>query len=59
MSPAGEPVPFGVGERPAIYGESVGEGPAVVLCHGITATRRYVVHGSRVLERSGHNVVSL
>lgn len=58
MSPAGEPVPFGVGERPAIYGECVGTGPAVVLCHGITATRRYVVHGSRALERAGHTVVS-
>ena len=57
MSSAGGPAPFGVGRCPAIYGESVGEGPAVILCHGITATRRYVVHGSHVLERSGHNVV--
>ncbi len=58
MPPAGEPVPFTVDGCPAIQGESAGEGPAVVLCHGITATRRYVVHGSRVLERSGHKVVS-
>ncbi|MGO9754611.1 MAG: alpha/beta fold hydrolase [Solirubrobacteraceae bacterium] len=35
-----------------------GEGPPVVLLHGLTATRRYVVMGSRVLERSGHRVVS-
>lgn len=47
-----------VGAAPAIRGERAGEGPAVVLCHGITATRRYVVHGSRALERAGHRVIS-
>jgi len=51
------PRPFTAGERPAIRGEVAGEGPPVVLCHGITATRRYVVHGSRALERAGHTVV--
>jgi len=35
-----------------------GEGTAVVLLHGLTATRRYVVMGSRALERSGHRVVA-
>jgi pimeloyl-ACP methyl ester carboxylesterase len=35
-----------------------GEGPAVVLLHGLTATRRYVVMGSRSLERSGHRVIA-
>ncbi|HEY5053075.1 MAG TPA: alpha/beta fold hydrolase [Solirubrobacterales bacterium] len=53
-----EPAPFAAGEGLAIRGERAGEGPAVVLCHGITATRRTVVHGSRVLQRSGHTVVS-
>lgn len=53
-----EPRPFTAGERPAIRGEVAGEGPAIVLCHGITATRRYVLHGSRALERAGHTVVS-
>lgn len=43
---------------PAIRGEAAGEGPPIVLCHGITATRRSVVHGSRRLERAGHTVVS-
>jgi 3-oxoadipate enol-lactonase len=38
--------------------EVTGEGSPVVLCHGITATRRYVLHGSRALERAGHRVVS-
>ncbi len=53
-----EPRPFTAGERPAIRGEVAGEGPLIVLCHGITATRRYVVHGSRALERAGHTVVT-
>jgi pimeloyl-ACP methyl ester carboxylesterase len=35
-----------------------GSGPAVVLLHGLTATRRYVVMGSRSLERSGHRVIA-
>jgi pimeloyl-ACP methyl ester carboxylesterase len=52
------PRAFEVGPRPTVRGEAAGEGPAVVLCHGITATRRYVVHGSRVLERAGHAVVA-
>jgi pimeloyl-ACP methyl ester carboxylesterase len=42
----------------ALSGEEAGEGPAVVLLHGLTATRRYVVMGSRSLERSGHRVIS-
>jgi pimeloyl-ACP methyl ester carboxylesterase len=50
--------PFVAGGGPAIRGESAGEGPPVVLCHGITATRRYVLHGSRALERAGHAVIS-
>ncbi len=35
-----------------------GEGIPVVLLHGLTATRRYVVMGSRVLERSRHRVIA-
>jgi pimeloyl-ACP methyl ester carboxylesterase len=50
--------PFVVGTAPAIRGEGAGEGAPVVLCHGITATRRYLVHGSRALERAGHRVIS-
>jgi len=37
--------------------EEAGEGIPVVLLHGLTATRRYVVMGSRALERSGHRVI--
>jgi pimeloyl-ACP methyl ester carboxylesterase len=41
-----------------LSGERAGEGVPVVLLHGLTATRRYVVMGSRSLERSGHLVIS-
>jgi pimeloyl-ACP methyl ester carboxylesterase len=41
----------------SLAGEQSGDGPALVLLHGLTATRRYVVHGSRLLERSGLRVV--
>jgi pimeloyl-ACP methyl ester carboxylesterase len=36
----------------------MGEGPPVVLCHGITATRRYVLHGSKALPRAGYTVIT-
>ena len=38
--------------------DDAGEGTPVVLLHGLTATRRYVVMGSRALERGGHRVVA-
>jgi len=41
-----------------LAGEEEGEGPPVVLVHGLTATRRYVVMGSRALQRAGHRVVA-
>jgi pimeloyl-ACP methyl ester carboxylesterase len=41
-----------------LAGEEAGEGIPVVLLHGLTATRRYVVMGSRSLERSGHRVIA-
>jgi pimeloyl-ACP methyl ester carboxylesterase len=40
-----------------LSGEDAGEGVPVVGLHGLTATRRYVVMGSRALERGGHRVV--
>jgi pimeloyl-ACP methyl ester carboxylesterase len=54
----GEARRFKSGGRAAIAGESAGEGFPIVLCHGLTATRRSVVHGSRRLERAGHTVVT-
>ncbi len=53
-APAGQ---FEVGPAPVLRGEVAGEGVPIVLCHGITATRRYVVHGSRMLERAGFRVI--
>src|ERR1022692_1053657 len=44
------------GVRLAVQEE--GEGEPVVLLHGLTATRRYVVMGSSALQRSGHRVIS-
>jgi 3-oxoadipate enol-lactonase len=41
-----------------LYVKQAGEGAPVVLLHGLTATHRYVVMGSRSLERSGHRVVA-
>jgi pimeloyl-ACP methyl ester carboxylesterase len=41
-----------------LSGEQAGEGPPVVLLHGLTATRRYVVMGSRLLERAGCRTVA-
>jgi pimeloyl-ACP methyl ester carboxylesterase len=49
-------VAAGDGTRLAV--EVAGVGPPIVLLHGLTATRRYVVMGSRLLERSGHRVVA-
>jgi pimeloyl-ACP methyl ester carboxylesterase len=41
-----------------LAGEEAGEGTPVVLLHGLTATRRYVVMGSKNLERGGHRVIA-
>jgi pimeloyl-ACP methyl ester carboxylesterase len=49
---------FSVEPGPRLEGETTGEGPPVVLCHGITATRRYVLHGSKALPRAGYSVVT-
>lgn len=56
--PVSAAAPFLVSGAPILRGEAIGEGAPIVLCHGITATRRYITHGSRTLERAGHKVVS-
>lgn len=38
--------------------EQAGSGTPIVLLHGLTATRRYVLMGSKALERSGHRVIA-
>lgn len=55
---AAEARSFTIGGAPALRGETAGEGPPVVLCHGITATRRYVLHGSKALPRAGYQVTT-
>lgn len=41
-----------------LEGEEVGDGPPVVLLHGLSATRRNVVQGSRALVKRGYRVIS-
>jgi pimeloyl-ACP methyl ester carboxylesterase len=53
-----DPRPLELGDEVRLSGEEVGEGPTVILNHGITATRRQIVHGSKVLPRAGFHVVS-
>jgi len=43
---------------PHLHVTVAGDGPPVVLLHGLTATHRYVVHGSKALERAGFRVVA-
>jgi pimeloyl-ACP methyl ester carboxylesterase len=58
VSPEGTAEPFALAHEGAtLQGEVAGGGPPILLLHGLTATRRYVVHGSRVLERAGHRVI--
>jgi pimeloyl-ACP methyl ester carboxylesterase len=59
MAATVEPTPFAVeASGVELAGESVGEGPPIVLLHGVTATRRYVVHGSNALPRRGYRQIS-
>ncbi len=46
------------GVRLSVLQDGPRDGIPVVLLHGLTATRRYVVMGSRHLERSGHRVIA-
>ncbi|MBK5233154.1 MAG: alpha/beta fold hydrolase [Thermoleophilia bacterium] len=39
-----------------IRGESQGEGLGIFLAHGLSAARKYVVHGSKVLPRAGYRL---
>ncbi|MCW2994906.1 MAG: alpha/beta hydrolase [Conexibacter sp.] len=41
-----------------LFQERSGSGPPVVLLHGLTATHRYVVMGSKSLQRAGHDVLA-
>jgi 3-oxoadipate enol-lactonase len=41
-----------------LKGEILGEGPPVMLLHGLSATRRNVVQGSRALVKRGYRLIS-
>jgi 3-oxoadipate enol-lactonase len=41
-----------------LMGEVLGDGPPVVLLHGLSATRRNVVQGSRALAKRGYRLIS-
>ena len=54
-----DPEPFEIDrDGVTLSGETAGEGPDVVLMHGLTATRRYVVMGSKALPRAGYRVTT-
>ncbi len=54
-----EPHPLSVElDGHTIAGEMTGDGPPIVLCHGLTASRRYVLHGSRLLPRRGYRTIA-
>ncbi len=47
-------------QRPDVRleGDYTGSGASILLLHGLTATRRYVLHGSQTLARDGHTLIS-
>jgi pimeloyl-ACP methyl ester carboxylesterase len=49
---------IGAGGGVRLAASEAGEGTPVVLLHGLTASRRYVVMGSNALQRAGHRVVA-
>jgi pimeloyl-ACP methyl ester carboxylesterase len=53
-------VPFTVdrGSGLVLEGESAGDGPPIVLVHGLSATRRNVVQGSRALLKRGYRLIA-
>ena len=55
-----EPVSFSVdrGSGLVLEGESAGDGPPIVLVHGLSATRRNVVQGSRALLKRGYRLIT-
>ncbi len=53
-----EPIEVRTPDGVFLRGEVAGDGPAVLLLHGLTATRRYVLHGSAGVERAGFRVIA-
>lgn len=54
-----EPIPFQVRrDSVTLEGESAGDGLPIVLLHGLSATRRNVVQGSRHLIKRGYRLIA-
>ncbi|MDQ3729072.1 MAG: alpha/beta hydrolase [Actinomycetota bacterium] len=53
MSAKARPLEVRAQDGNVLRGECAGSGPVVLQAHGITAARRYVTHGSHLLERRG------
>jgi pimeloyl-ACP methyl ester carboxylesterase len=55
-----EPIAFSIdrGSGVVLEGESAGDGPPIVLVHGLSATRRNVVQGSRALLKRGYRLIA-
>jgi len=41
-----------------LHGDDDGDGPPILLLHGLSATRRYVLHGSTSLVRDGYRLIA-
>ncbi len=41
-----------------LHGDDDGDGAAILLLHGLSATRRYVLHGSTALVREGYRLIA-
>jgi len=52
------PIDVPRGESLVLHGDMAGHGATILALHGLTATRRYVFHGSRVLERAGFKTIA-
>jgi pimeloyl-ACP methyl ester carboxylesterase len=53
------PTPFQIErEGVTLAGETIGEGPPIVLLHGLSATRRNVLQGSRHLVKRGYRLIA-
>src|SRR5947208_12350858 len=57
MSPATQAFSLDTPTGVRLSGERAGAGVQVILLHGLTATRRYVLMGSRYLARAGVELV--
>ena len=59
MAETPDPEPYEISaDGVTLAAETLGDGPDVVLSHGLTATRRYTVMGSKALPRTGYRLTT-